>query len=419
MNVINLQENDETPALPFKLKLANRANILRCFRDGKEHTVSEVSQMTGISKITTMRAVQFFCEKNVLVTGGKVYQHNTGGKYPEIFRLNIRKNILSITLWPGIICLTLTDFSGQILYRRENNSVDTHHVSVQEIEAVLKEELRSFFEESKADRDLIYGVALSTAGIIDYRNKQIRFNTQAPQWGKNISILDEIRPFFREDTYFFLENGAKAMARAILTRPGAAGKRALLITTTWGIGGSMIQDGRVLNGRNSLIGEVGHMVVDAFDEEECNCGSRGCLERLVSMKRVRERFSRMEVAPDSPLAGMKPDEISEKLLFSLADQGDPSARELVGYLADCFAVALRNVSVTFDPEQVYFIGEYADAGTYFDTRLKEKLSEFRYYGSEEPIETFYEKMTMLEMNQMGVTVAITDHYFRNPELYEN
>lgn len=417
--VLDLQDNDETPALPFKLKLANRANILRCFRDGKEHTVSEVSQMTGISKITTMRAVQFFCEKNVLATGGKVYQHNSGGKYPEIFHLNICKNILSITLWPGIICLTLTDFSGQVLYRTENNSVDTHHVSVPEIEAVLKSELTGFFEASGADRDKIYGVALSTAGIIDYRNKRIRYNTQAPQWEKDVSILDPIRPFFREDTYFFLENGAKAMARALLNRPQASGKRALLITTTFGIGGSMIQDGRILNGRNSLIGEIGHMVVDAFDEEECTCGSRGCLERLVDIRRIRKRIREMEADPSSALAGMDPEQITTEMLFSLANSGDPAARKQVEYLADCFAVALRNVSVTFDPEQVYFIGEYANAGSCFDERLKEKLKEFKYYGSGEPIETFYEQLTMLEMNQVGVTVAITDHFFRNPKLYED
>lgn len=415
--IFPLHENDETPALPFKLKLANRVNILRCFRDGKEHTVSEVSRMTGISKITTMRAVQFFCEKGVLVTGGKVYQNNSGGKYPEIFRLNINKYILSITLWPGIICLKLTDFSGTAVHMTENNEVDTHHVSVSEIEQVLRSLLETFLEEAGVDRSLIYGVAVSTAGIIDYRNKRIRYNAQAPGWGSDIAILDSIREYFPEDTYFFLENGAKAMARALLLRPEVAGKRVLLITTTWGIGGCMIQNGRILNGRNSLIGEVGHIVLDKNDSEQCSCGSYGCLERLVSISRIRRMLAAETLPEESPLFGRDPETVTLMDVFKAAGEGDETALKLTGHIADCFAEALRNVSVIFDPDQVYFIGEYAAAGACFDERLKKKLSQFRYYGSSEPFETFYEQMSMQDMNAVGAVVAVTDHYFNDPQLY--
>ena len=418
MTAFNLQENDEAPALPSTLKLVNRANILRVFRDGQEHTVGDVSAQTGISKITTMRAVQFFCEKGVLVTRGKVYQNKSGGKYPEIFRLNVEKYILSITLWPGLICLTLTDFAGHIVQQTQNTAIDTHQEAIEKIEDVLIRELQAFLSSCAVDVELIYGVSVSTAGIIDYRNKRIRYNAQAPQWGKELDILGQIRGFFADDTYFFLENGAKCMARALLRRPEVWGKRALLITTTFGIGGCMIQDGRILNGRNSLIGEIGHMVVDAFDEELCSCGSHGCLERLTDLDRLRKKLQEMDIPQDSKLKSIKPEELTLSLLFALADEQDETARSLVGYLADCFAVALRNVSVAFDPDQVYFIGEYGNAGAYFDEQLKARLAEFCYYGSNPPFETFYEQITMLDMNREGAVVAVTDHYFRNPQIYE-
>ena len=416
-----LQEENDTPALPFKLKLINRANILRVFRDGKEHTVSEVSALTGISKITTMRAIQFFCEKGVLVTGGRVLRNVSGGKYPEIFRLNITKSILSITLWPGVICLTLMDFSGQVLYTRQNNEVSTHEVSVQEIEEVLRRELKQFFEQTGADKNEVYGVAVSTAGIIDYKNKRIRYNAQAPEWGQNVPILEAIQDFFGEETYFFLENGAKAMARALLTRPEVAGKRVLMITTTWGIGGCMIENGRILNGRNSLIGEIGHVIVDAFDGERCDCGSRGCLERLVDIRRVRKIIREMPGDPleSGGLLAMDDAEITLQDVFRLSNEGDEAARNVVRYLAECFGVALRNAAVAFDPDLVYFIGEYGTAGLFFDQELKKKLREFRYYGSENPLTIVYEETTMLEMNRQGTVVALTDHYFDDPGLYED
>ena len=70
----SIMENTEAPAMPSNLKIINRFNILKCFRDGECHTVSEVSAITGISKITSMRAIHFFCEKGILAVS---YTHLT------------------------------------------------------------------------------------------------------------------------------------------------------------------------------------------------------------------------------------------------------------------------------------------------------------------------------------------------------
>ncbi|MDO5540286.1 MAG: ROK family protein [Eubacteriales bacterium] len=415
---ISIIDNDEAPALPFKLKIINRINILKCFRDGKGHTVSEISGLTGISKITTMRAVHFFCEKGVLITQGKVYQNNTGGKYPEIFKLYITKYILCITMWPGIVCLTLMDFCGNVIKRVEYLDIDTHKTSVDEIEEFLLQKIVLLLDEMNIDKEEVYGVAVSTAGIIDYQNKRIKYNAQASEWGNNISILDPLKQFFGENTYFFLENGGKTIARAILRRPEVGKKRVLIFTTTWGISGCFMQEGRILNGKNSLIGEIGHMILDANDKEKCSCGSHGCLERMVDIKRIRESLKERTLPEESGLNAIPWNEVTLLDLFNLANQGDMVSQEYVAYLADCFALTLRNISLVFDPELVFFIGDYAYAGEYFDRCLKTKLSEFRYYANDDFFEIMYEEETMLKMDYIGAAVAVTDHFFDDVELYE-
>ena len=59
------------PATPSVLKYHNRELILNCFRDNQEHSVADIVARTGISKLTVMRAIQFFCRKNILVSSGK------------------------------------------------------------------------------------------------------------------------------------------------------------------------------------------------------------------------------------------------------------------------------------------------------------------------------------------------------------
>ena len=59
------KQDAASPAVPSALKLRNRELILNCFRDHQEHTVADIVAKTGISKLTVMRAIQFFCAKNM------------------------------------------------------------------------------------------------------------------------------------------------------------------------------------------------------------------------------------------------------------------------------------------------------------------------------------------------------------------
>lgn len=414
----SMMDYDETPALPSKLKTLNRENILKCFRDGKAYTASDISGMTGISKITTMRAVRYFCDKGVLATQGKAQQTKAGGKYPELFRINISQFIMSIAIWSSVISFTLMDFRGKIIERAVYSDINTLKMSMGEIQDLVTERLALFLDRAGIEKEKIYGVFVSTSGIIDYSNNQIIYNAQAPGWGKNVKLLDPFKRLFGDHTHFFLENGAKVIARALLLDPEIRQKRVLLLTTSCGIAGCFIQNGKILNGKTSLVGEVGHMIIDINDKEQCNCGSYGCLERLVDIERIREDLRARQLPPDSKLNQIPWNEVREEHLFQLANAGDEICRKYVHNLADCFAYALRNISLVFDPQLVVFAGDYANAGKYFDQCIKAKLNEFKYYTDENSYEIRYEKRTMLEMDYTGAAVAVGDHFFSNPELYE-
>ena len=80
----------------------------------------------------------------------------------------------------------------------------------------------------------------------------------------------------------FVDNDAKALALGegwVGAAVGSADYMAMVVST--GIGGGIVLDGRLLNGRLGNAGHIGHVVV-VPDGRACPCGSRGCLEAEAS-----------------------------------------------------------------------------------------------------------------------------------------
>jgi glucokinase len=78
------------------------------------------------------------------------------------------------------------------------------------------------------------------------------------------------------------DNDAKALALGEGWIGAASGRRdylAMVVST--GIGGGVVLDGRLLQGRLGNAGHVGHVVVEP-DGRPCACGGRGCLEAEAS-----------------------------------------------------------------------------------------------------------------------------------------
>lgn len=85
-----------------------------------------------------------------------------------------------------------------------------------------------------------------------------------------------------------IDNDAKALALGEGWVGRARGSRdfmAMVVST--GIGGGIVTDGRLLDGRLGNAGHVGHVVVEPHGRE-CHCGGRGCLEAEASGTAIRE-----------------------------------------------------------------------------------------------------------------------------------
>jgi glucokinase len=96
----------------------------------------------------------------------------------------------------------------------------------------------------------------------------------------------------------YVDNDAKALALAEGWIGAAAGQPDFIgLVVSTGVGGGVVLDGRLLEGRLGNAGHIGHVVVEP-DGRACVCGGRGCLEAEASGTAIADITGRP--AADAP-----------------------------------------------------------------------------------------------------------------------
>jgi fructokinase len=137
-----------------------------------------------------------------------------------------------------------------------------------------------------------------------------------------------------------------------------------------GVGGGVIIDKRVLEGRNGVGGEWGHIPLPNPRDEErpgpkCYCGRHGCLEVWLSGPGLTADFAKsVGAAPhDAPTAR----EVAE-----MAEAGDPDAEAALDRLIDRFGRSLAVVVDIVDPDVVVLGGGLSNLDILYE-RLPEAM----------------------------------------------
>ena len=140
-----------------------------------------------------------------------------------------------------------------------------------------------------------------------------------------------------------------------------AGADLLLLTVGTGVGGGLIQDGRLVRGASGMAAEFGHIVI-AEGGPLCGCGNRGCLEALASGTAIgRSAGEALEAGGVSRLL-RREDAPTGKTVTRAAEQGDPFAREILARCGFWLGVGIASLVNALDPGAVVVGGGAMRAG---------------------------------------------------------
>ncbi len=150
-----------------------------------------------------------------------------------------------------------------------------------------------------------------------------------------------------------LENDANAAALGEYAAGAGRGSRSLVaITLGTGIGGGVVEDGKLLVGHNYAGAELGHFVM-VMNGEPCSCGRKGCFEAYASATAlIRETRRAMQANPDSKLWQVAGDleHVNGRTVFDARELGDDAAEGVFQRYCEALACGLASMINIFQPE---------------------------------------------------------------------
>lgn len=138
-------------------------------------------------------------------------------------------------------------------------------------------------------------------------------------------------------------NDAQAAAWAEYSARSGIGSL-LFVTVSTGIGGGLVEHGKLIEGTHGAAGSMGHVSVRAIDGRRCGCGAVGCIETEASGVALKARAAEiLGVALDPPE------------LFARAES-DPKAAALIYDALDLLGHALLSARRLIDPQRIVLGG---------------------------------------------------------------
>ena len=137
----------------------------------------------------------------------------------------------------------------------------------------------------------VASVGVATPGLMDIPAGVILDPPNLKPW-RNVPVRDHVARAFGKPTAF--QNDANAAAMGEFWAGAGRGARSMvLFTLGTGVGGGIVIDGKVLEGRHSHGAELGHIIIETSRPRRCGCGRLGCLEAYAgrgSMERKARRL---------------------------------------------------------------------------------------------------------------------------------
>ncbi|MEE4540390.1 ROK family protein [Streptomyces sp. V4-01] len=220
-------------------------------------------------------------------------------------------------------------------------------------------------EDAGQQLDRVLGIAAGIPGPLDVRTQVVRAPTILSDW-VGLDPADELGR--RLGLAVTVGNDADMGARG--ERAFGAGRGLddfLYIKASHGIGAGIVLAGRTYRGSTGIAGEIGHTQLPGATSW-CRCGSRGCLETVVSITEVRRQLSHVlkTGSGDGPTK-----------LPALAElPSHPAAARVVTDAGRTIGRVLADLVNCLNPEAIVLGGELGTAGAPLVAGVRESIDRY-------------------------------------------
>ncbi|MCM3718543.1 ROK family protein [Fictibacillus phosphorivorans] len=262
----------------------------------------------------------------------------------------------------------LVTLGGGVLYKQ---TVPTATEGREQILFQLQQLIKDCVKEAHQQRlPTLKGIGIGTAGQIDFKQGIVRSGTSNIKDWNDIPLKQEMQRLTGFPTW--VDNDVNVVALAESHLGAAKGyDNVVFLTLGTGIGGAVIQEGRLLHGEWGGAAELGHMSVDR-NGPACNCGYKGCLEAYASGTGIANRMKHMLKNQPERYDG-DIENITARDVFQWAAEGKPFAKSILDEAMDALAYGTVNIIHAFNPSLIVLGGGIIDQHNWIISDLENRV----------------------------------------------
>lgn len=243
-------------------------------------------------------------------------------------------NVLGIDIGGTAIKIGTINEHGEIFGSREIPTL-----AKQGGEALMSRILKVIGEYKKIDR-----IGISTAGQVDCFEGKIVFATEnIPTW-TGMEIKKRIEQKYNLQTYVENDVNAAAIGEAFYGA-GIGYKSFLCLAYGTGIGGAIIENGKIYRGASGSAGEFGHIVTHVGGRS-CSCGGAGCYENYASTSALVNNVKRE----------LNMEYVDGKIIFDLFEEGNVCVERILHEWLYEIIIGMANLVHIFNPSLIVLGG---------------------------------------------------------------
>ena len=324
------------------IKSTNMKALFLLIQKDKAASRIALAKATHLSKATVSALV------DELIAGGYVLDCGAGistttGRKPNTLTVNGAGNYVAVFQWHKTwLNAALISLNDSVIFEMRI-SIDQHSDYVQTTVKTMREDLETYHPEAR-----ILGICIVVPAIVDETNQKIISTVL------KISLENDLLQQLRDqlsDYPITVLNDTPCYAYAECINSRLEDMYYAFVNIGTGVGAVVLDRGRVFRAANGMTTQFGHFSVDR-NGALCNCGNRGCLERVIGEMYLYER------ARQEGCDGLFADEgeATFEALGRLAAQDNKKARALMNALAEDTAYAVSNLISIFNPQEIVIGG---------------------------------------------------------------
>lgn len=267
------------------------------------------------------------------------------------------QQVIGVDLGGTNIRVALLDADGNLSYTRRMPTKS--ELGPDAVISRIAELVNDVARQGGASMDTPVGVA--SPGPLNPRKGIVHYTPNLPGW-RDVPLVAKLESQINRKVALANDGNCATLGEMRFGRAQGVQNLVYLALGT-GIGGGVVSEGVLIDGKNGLGAEIGHTLV-AIDGPRCNCGSIGCLESFASGWAIQAEAMKVATTAD----GDKLHEIAGEgvihagIVAKAATQGHEASIAILDRAGRALGAAIGSFINMFDPEMIVIGGGVAALG---------------------------------------------------------